>query len=237
MGLPNQFNDLIQRQLNVFAAWLPVTNNFKLGDYGIFSDGVFTKMGNIAEFNVAFVQATGPDTSLDFTSADTLVTKFAGGAKVDVIPAGAIDAKISFKFQRERSFLIKAPTILVNEIQNTQQVANQLNNTDSWEKKWKVVFQTFVATDPLIISTISAGTELTLGGNAQALKELKLGNAEVELGTTKELGLKVHGKSGVIALGLFKLKLFGSGVKVLTRDLGATNDAEFEVLTNADTDL
>ncbi|MPR36739.1 hypothetical protein [Salmonirosea aquatica] len=237
MGLPNQFNDLIQNQLNVYAAWLPVTNNFKLGDYGIFSDGVFIKMGNIAEFDVAFERATGPDASLDFTSADTLVSKFAGGAEVDVIPAGAIYAKIAFKFQKERSFLIKAPTIRVNEIQNTQQVANRLKDTDGWEKKWKVVFQTFEAVDPLIISTLSAGTEITFGGNAQALKELKLGNAEVEVGTTKELGLKVQGKSGVIALGLFKLKLFGGGVNVLTRDLTAPGDAEFEIPATPDTDL
>jgi hypothetical protein len=237
MGLPNQFNDLIQNQLNVFAAWLPVMNNFGLGDYGIFSDGVFTKMGNIAEFNIPFEQATGPDASLDFTSADTRVTKFAGGAEVDVIPAGAVDAKITFKFERERSFLIKAPNIRVNEIQNTQQVANRLRDANGWEKKWKVVYQTYLAMDPLVISTISAGTELVLGGNAKALKELKLGEAGIEIGTTKELGLKIHGKSGVIGLGLFKLKLIGGGVNVLKRDLDLPGDAEVEIPSTSDTDL
>lgn len=237
MGLPNQFNDLIQKQLNVYAAWLPVTNNFKLGDYGIFSDGVFIKMGNIAEFSIPFERATGPEASLDFTSADTRVTKFAAGAEVPVIPAGAVDAKITFTFQRERSFLVKAPTIQVSAIQNTQQVANRLKATDGWERKWKVVYQTYEATDPLIISTISAGTELTFVGNAQALKELKLGDASLEIGTTKELGLKVHGKAGVIALGLFKLKLIGGGVNVLTRDLMATDDAEFEIPATPDMDL
>jgi hypothetical protein len=41
MGLPNQFNDIIQKHLNVFAAWMPVVNKYSLGDYGVFSDGVF----------------------------------------------------------------------------------------------------------------------------------------------------------------------------------------------------
>lgn len=236
MGLPNQFNDLIQRQLNVFAAWMPVTNNFKLGDYGVFSDGVFTKMGNIAEFNVSFTEATGPDASLDFTSADTKVIKFAGGAQVDVIPAGAVDAKITFKFQSERSFLVKAPTIKVHEIQNTREVASQLQSASGWERKWKIVFQTYEALDPVIISTISAGTELTFGGEAKALKELKLGDASVEMGTTRELGLKVLGKSGVIGLGLFKLKLFGGGVNVKGLDPTESED-EVEVLSESDEDL
>ena len=43
MGIPNQFNDIIQKHLNVFASWIPIVNKFSLGDYGIFSDGVFSR--------------------------------------------------------------------------------------------------------------------------------------------------------------------------------------------------
>lgn len=236
MGLPNQFNDIIQKHLNVYAAWLPITNNFKLGDYGIFSDGVFIKMGNVGELGATFNTATGPDATIDFVSSDTTVVKFAAGEEVDLIPAGSIDVKITFKFNRERSFMVKAPLIKVNEIQNIQQLANQLKQVDGWEKKWKVVYQTYEAKEPVIVSTISAGTELTFGGEVEALKQLKLGAASVEMGTTKELGLNVKGKEGIIALGLFKLRLIGGGINVLSAEEKQA-DAEVLVLTPTDIDL
>ena len=220
MGIPNQFNDIIQKHLNVNAAWLPVTNNFTLGDYGIFSDGVFVKMGNIEEFNVTFVTADGPEATIDFTSANTKVINFAAGAEVNVIPAGAVDAKTTFKFESEKSFLLKAPVIKESAIQNINQVATQLKKNKNWEKKWKVVYQVFNAFDPLIVSTITAGTELTLSGDAEALKNFKVGSASLELSTNRELGLKVHGKSGVIGLGLFKLKFLGGGPNFLGEDAG-----------------
>lgn len=236
MRLPNQFNDIIKKHLNVYAAWLPVTNNFKIGDYGIFSDGVFIKMGNISEFNVSFNEATGPDAKLDFTSTDTKVIRFAAGAEVDVIPAGSIDAKITFKFSRERSFLIKIPIIKVHEIQNIQQVANQLKTVKGWQKKWKVVFQTYDAKEPVIISTIAAGTELTFGGDVNALRELKLGSADVEFGSTKELGLNIQGKEGIVGLGLFKLNLLGGGINILSDD-EKQGEASVSILSPEDTDL
>jgi hypothetical protein len=218
MGIPSQFNDIIQRHLKVSAAWLPVTNSFTLGDYGIIADGVFVKMGNIQEFNVAFNTADGPNATIDFTSANTTVVKFAAGVEVDVIPSASVDAKISFKFNNEKSFLVKAPEIKVSMISNVNQVANQLKNVKNWGRKWKVVHQVYHAVDPLIISTIAAGTEVTIAGDVEALKSLKVGNASIELGTNKELGLKVLGKAGIIGLALFKLRLKAGGVEFLTQE-------------------
>ena len=215
MGLPNQFNDIIQKDLNVHAAWLPITQNYTLGDYGVFSDGVFAKLGNIKEFNVSFEQSTGPNASIDYTSARTKVIKVAGGAEVDVIPAGAIDAKISFKFEDANSFLIKSPTITVTAIGNVQQVASKLKSTKAWKRDWKVVYEVYTAQDPVVMSTKDAGTEITFSGDATALKELKLGNAGISFTSNKKLGLDMQGKGGVIGLGLFKLKTIGGGTKFM----------------------
>jgi hypothetical protein len=235
MGIPAMFNDIIKKHLNVNAAWLPVTNSFKLGDYGLISDGVFVPMGNIKEFNVTFTEATGPDASIDFTSANTTVVKFAAGVEVNVIPAGALNAKITFKFNDEKSFLVKAPVIKVNQIENVKQVATKLRDTRKWGRKWKVVHQVYSALDPLIVSTITGGTELTVSGDTEAIKNWKIGDASVELGTTKELGLKVNGKEGVIGLGLFKLKLFGNDPGFLSDD-EKTLPVEIEILNNSSTE-
>lgn len=215
MSIPNEFNDIIAKQLNVQAAWLPVTNNFALGDYGVFSDGVFVKMGNIKEYNITFDQKEAPEASIDFTSAETSVVQFAAGVQVDVIPAGAVDAKITLKFGKEGSFMVKAPTITVVGIENVNQVARQLKAADGWKRKWKVVHQTYKAIDAAIISTIAKNTDVTFSGDVKALKEFKFGSLGLTVSTTKQLGLEIHGKAGVIGLGLFKLKAIGGGADVL----------------------
>jgi len=229
MGIPRQFNDIIQKHLNVYAAWPPVTNSFELGDYGIISDGVFTSLGNIREFNVSITTGNGPEASIDFTSANSTVVKFAGGVQVDVIPAAAIDAKIKFSFADEKSFLVKVPSINSKEIKNVNQVAVKLRDTKGWDKKWKVVFQVYRAIDPLIVATKEAGTEITVSGDVNALRALRVGNASVEVGTNRELGVKIHGKEGVIGLGLFKLKVPGGGTIVLTEEERIA-PAEIEIL-------
>ena len=83
--------------------------------------------------------------------------------------------------------------------------------TGKWDGQWKVVYQVYKALDAVIVSTIDAGTKLDFNGDATALGQMKLGSAGVNIDTNKALGLKINGKSGVIGLGLFKLKskIFG----------------------------
>jgi hypothetical protein len=231
MGLPNQFNDIIQKDLNVHAAWLPITQNYVLGDYGLISDGVFSKLGNIKEFNVSFEQSTGPAVTINYKSDVSRVTKFAGGTEVQAIPASAIDAKVTLKFDKAKSILIKSPTINVSAIGNVQQVANQLKKANGWRRKWKVVFEIYQAQDAVVMSTTDAGTEISFEGNATALESLDLGKTGLSFSVVgnKQLGLDIQGKAGVIALGLFKLKLIGDGPTFLSES-EKKGDAEIEYL-------
>lgn len=69
MGTARHFNKILHDEIDVYAAWLPVTNNFQLGDYGVISDGVFAKLGNIDEFEVKFNEEDGAQSHLKFRSA------------------------------------------------------------------------------------------------------------------------------------------------------------------------
>lgn len=218
MGLPNLFNDAIQKDLNVYAAWLPITQNYSLGDYGLIADGVFARLGNIKEFNVSFTEKKGNDTKIDYTSARTKVIKFAAGAQVDVIPAGAADAEVKFEFQDANSFLIKSPVIKVTAIDNVNEVAGKLKAAKGWRRNWKVVYEVYEAQDAVVISTKDANTVLSFTGNASALKDLKLGTAGLNFSCNKKLGLDLQGETGVIGLGLFKLKTIGGGPKFLSAE-------------------
>ncbi len=216
MGLPDQFNDIIKKHLNVFAAWMPIVNNYRLGDYGIIADGVFAKLGNITDdFKVSVTEGSGEAASIDFTSEGASIIKLAGGVAVDVIPAGEVNANVEIGFSKEKSFLVKAPTITVAAIDNVNEVAIKLKDTGKWDGKWKVVHQVYTAIDPVIVITHEAGTKLNFSGDASALGQMKLGSLGVNIDSNKSLGLKINGKNGVIGLGLFKLKskIFG-GFKV-----------------------
>jgi hypothetical protein len=61
MGTARDFDDILKRELNIHAAWLPVTNTFRLGDYGIVSDGVLVPMGNIKRARHPSVLCRGPN--------------------------------------------------------------------------------------------------------------------------------------------------------------------------------
>ncbi|MEO5581259.1 MAG: hypothetical protein ABIR66_01095 [Saprospiraceae bacterium] len=209
-SIPVLFNDIIRRQLKVYAAWLPITNNLKLGDYGILSGDIFEPIGNILDdFEIPFQSETGADAAIDFKSSGTRTTKFNCGAKVDIIPVGALDAKVSLVFEKEFSFLIQSPSIRITSIPNPNAIANKLMNHPAWDRKFKVVYKVLHATEAVIISTIDAGTEInfTAGVDAiDALNNLQLGNAGISISSNKNTGLKIHGKEGIIGMGLFRIK-------------------------------
>lgn len=218
MGLQNQFNDIIKRHLSVYAAWLPIANAYTLGDYGIFNDGVFVKMGNIGEFGIAIEEENGEDATLDFTSEDTIVTHTGVAAQVQVNPALGIGGDVKFTFQKERSFLLKVPVIKVKQIKNVNQVGTKLKEEPKWENRFKVVYQTYHAEDAVLISNISAGTELTFNLDLTLVQVLKGASANLKMETNKALGLNITGKKGVIGLGLFKLNLLNR-INILSTDV------------------
>lgn len=222
MGVPNLFNDIIEKHLNVFAAWVPVVNSYKLGDYGIFADGVFSKLGNLKDdFGISFTEGTGTEASIDFTSEGASVVKVGADAAVNVNAGAAVKASVQIEFQKEKSFLVKSPVITVKVIENVNELAKKLRASHQWDGQWKVVFQVYNAQDAVIVSTIEAATKLVFSGDVSALGQMKLGSAGVNIDTNKTLGLKINGKNGVIGLGLFRIKskLFGGmKVKVLGKD-------------------
>lgn len=206
-GIPTLFNDIIRKQLKVYAAWLPITNTLKLGDYGIIVGDLFEPIGNIeTDFGVAFTSQVAPDADIDFKSSGVRTTKFVAGAKVSVIPAGAVDAKVSLVFEKESSFLIQSPSIQVTQIPNTNAIAKKLMVHPDWDRKFKVVFKVLHAKEVVVIATIEAGTEIDFTGEVQALNNLQLGNIGLQISSNKSTGLKTHGKEGVIGLGLFRIK-------------------------------
>jgi len=83
----------------------PGDEHIKVGDFGVISDGVFARMGNIAsDFGVATTSTTSPGTTVDFKSDRVRVLRIVAGAEVTSFADDAIDAKLKIEFERSRSF-------------------------------------------------------------------------------------------------------------------------------------
>jgi hypothetical protein len=219
MGLAEDMNRALHQQLNCHLAWLPIANTFALGDYGVISRGVFTKLGSVSDFGVAFKPAAGPVVKLDFASKETKVTTFAGGVEVDVLSDEDIDVKVKIEFEKASSFLIKAAKVQVKEIQDLLSMMNELQQRPGWQRSFKVVAKVWHAENAALFSTLADKTALTVSGDAPSLRKFQLGDVSADLRTSKdrELGLELVGKSGVIGLGLAQRKFFG--------DVGFLSDA------------
>lgn len=233
MGTAAIFSKAIHGELEAHGAWFPVANTFKLGDYGLISDGVFVSMGNISEYGVTFADAAGPPASLDLSSAGTTVVKLAGGAEVDALPDAPIDAKLSIGFQNANSVLVKAGDITVSQMQNVQQVGQKLHDAQGWERRFRVVWGTYTGVDCAVVTTRSQGAKFELSGQANALKMFELGKVEagVTVSHEQEVGFKSVGNSGVLAVRLFRLSLILGRPQLLGED-----EAELELDAPADLD-
>lgn len=219
MGTARLFSKVLHKEIDVHAAWMPATNSFGLGDYGVISDGVFVKMGNIAEYNVSFAKATGKPTRIKFRSDGTSVRRLVGSAEINDLPDDDIDAKLVIGFTAADSFYIDAQ-LSVEEIANLAQVARALRDTDGWLRKYRVISATYTGHNCTIISSRKANSSVEISGKANALKQLELGKAEVGLTVSAEdsIGLEVVGKTGVVGLRMFKLRALTGGTRILSQE-------------------
>src|SRR5262245_56673061 len=205
MGTAKEFNRVLHNEIDVHAAWLPVTNAFRLGDYGLISDGVFVSMGNIDEFGIGITQTNAPGSKLDFKSAGTRVVRFAGGVEAPNLPAADIEAKLVVEFESENSFLLKTNVsgILMN---NMAEVARKLAATGQWKRKFVAVSGSYAGENALIVSSRGRKSHIEISGKADALRQLEMGSASVgfEITGSQNVGLEIIGQSGTIGLRLFK---------------------------------
>ena len=220
MGIAKDFNDVVHDQIKVHAAWLPVTNTYQVGDFGVISEGVFARMGNIrSDFGIDFQTNAGPPSQLDFKSANVRVVRFTAGAEVNAFPDDALEAKLRIEFGRERSFYLKA-ALNVQELASVFEAARKIAVLPAWnEGKFKVVAATYTGQNCVVLSSRQNNTAIEIGGKADALKKLELGGASADFAWTANstLGLEIMGQTGVIGLKLFQVKKKKGEAEFLTR--------------------
>jgi hypothetical protein len=226
-GLAKMFNKTLKRQINMYAAWFPVTNTLKVGDFGLVEGGVFRQLGNIGDyFQIDFSTAEGPATSMDYSSEGTTVIKFVGGAQVDALPnIGELEAKLSINFSRANSFHVKAELSSL-QMSNTQVVAWELAKNPKWDRRYKVISEAYSGNKCVVLASSEKGTSITFTGSVDAIKQVEAGKVDTDVGfTSNNVNIfKSVGESGVIGLRMFKIRSSGNVQFLRETDVSIESD-------------
>jgi hypothetical protein len=226
MSLPKDYNQALHKHANFYAAWFPVTMPFGVGDYGVFQDGVFQKIGHLNDvrddgFDVQIRTAKGEPVSIDFLSEGVSSVKTVAGAPVADLPSVAdLEAKLTYEFHKKNSFVVKAAEMNVERMDNIRDVADRLakmRRDGKWSHRYCVVSTTYTGLNCLVLLSSEAGTKVEFEASASALKQLDLGNFQIKpsVSFSSDKILRSMGKTGVLGLGLFKLTIFRGNLKLL----------------------
>lgn len=219
MGIAQSFNRAINVQLAAYAAWIPIVNAFKIGDYGVFKDGVFQSLGNIKDKypKIDLKVDDGPPADIDFASAGTKTTRLDinGKAVASFSSLGNAEGTLKIVFEKEDSCVVKAK-LTSHQLKNIEEIGSFLAKESNWRNKFSVVSRIYNGEKCVIICAREAGTEVELKASADLLKQVEAGRVEASVGfhSTRESTFNVIGESGIVALSLFKLNIFNK-VKIL----------------------
>lgn len=210
MSLARRYNRLLRRHTLHFAAWNPIIDPQEVGDYGLLARGVFRKLGHISEFGVNPNTEKGNAAAFDFRSAVSSVVRIEAGVEVPVFGTGTVDAKLRIKFEGKFVALVKSPSVTVEAMTSMHQVAAQLQHAPGWMPRFRVISKVYRGTDATVIASVDNTTGIELSGAANALRLFELGQASVGVTVGGAHQLSLVGRSGPLAIDLFRVRRAGA---------------------------
>jgi hypothetical protein len=233
MGTATSYDDVTEEILDASAAWLPIVDRYRVGDFGKISGGVFHRMGNLTDdFGIEVPCHDGQEASIDFISSRTRTVRVEAGAEVPNFSAGSAEAKLMFEFQRSRSFVVKAKNVTASTMDSIHRVAEEWFDHEEYSRRIRIVSKVYTVEDALLLAAVEKGTKVEISGKAELLQGADIGTVKAGAGLTissnKSLGLKLVGASGPIALDLFRVRILG-GVSMRGREESSGSQPRFEI--------
>ena len=230
MSLAKTAARVIRQQLRAHVAWLPLANNFELGDFGVISGGIFTRLGNIRSLGVKFGTCTTAGAPFEFRSGGVTEVQLSA----DASPGLAAQAGRRVHFASAGSLILRAAKIEISEIDELVPIAAVLRNHSQWRLRYRVIHRLWTAREALFITSAEADAVVELRGSAEAVLGARRGraNADLEIHNKTNVGLDLIGHTGPIALGLFRVRLVGGDPEILDFSAGAfptSRDQAFEL--------
>jgi hypothetical protein len=207
MSLAGKYCDLVRKNFKTYyATWLPVVS-MKLGDYGIMDDNVFTKQGNIRDYNVSFSADLGgqvPD--FEFTSTGTTSVNIAAGT------SGFVNAGLKFTFASQFDAYFLAADCQMSTMQAQNEVLVTLAPIFKAKKMKNYFIVTAVLNSKITTVLLSSdkNAEFSLEAKSPSIPQIDLKDPSVsaDIKTASKMGIKIQPSPGltpVIALAKVKI--------------------------------
>src|SRR3954470_3762990 len=95
MSLVRDYATFLRKATGWHAVFPPVSSIVAVGDYGVFHEGAFYRLGNIeTDFAIDPAPRPAPATRLTLTSTSARMLRFEGGADVNAFTAADVNAKL-----------------------------------------------------------------------------------------------------------------------------------------------
>lgn len=235
MSIPRQYSQALRTNLRARAVW-PPTAALAPGDYGVFSGGVFSRIGNIrTDFGVSYIVESGGHKAEKFQfhserSAHTGLDLNAGLA--------GVDAAVSIALDTRSSFFVSVAEFDVERLQSPRAVALALREVSGWSHlRYFVVWELFKGEDLLFFGSESGGSAVQIRGSTEDMKLLqKVGKvgASLEFGFSGDVGVQIRGAPGqtaTFALNLFRGKLVGDPLALSFDTFAPPDDEVIDFIT------
>jgi hypothetical protein len=228
MSIARTCSRVVRQQLRAHIAWLPLANNFELGDFGVFTRGVFTRIGNVRSLGARFGARRSEAAPFEFRSAGTTEVCVSAGFEVPAFSTADVDARLRVGFSDASSLYVRTGALEVSEIDELLPVAAAVRAHPQWRMRYRVIHRLWTARDAIFVTSESSGAQIELAGAVAALRGVQAGRGavDVQVAHRSGVGLDLVGHTGPLALGLFRVRVIDGSPAMLDF---ATADAPYEL--------
>lgn len=190
--------------------WTP-TESRELGDFGTMLNGLFTRIGNLRDWNIPVVGSPPAVKAHQTFSAGAGVSyDFNAGAGATARSVATVKAKLKLSFSGGQGVSINAYGLHHTRIQNYQAVSAavlRLYDQRKWNARWVIVTELHQAQRCLMAVSSEGAQEAEIEFEARQrvpLAELNLANAALNLVCKRHhnIGYTLDTRQGKVTLGL-----------------------------------
>ena len=217
MDLPEKYSRFLLKNLGCRAVWLP-NEPFVPGDYGVFKDGIWRRLGHLTEdYDIPVGVKPGGRIHIDLTSSATRVTQYHGDAMVKLLTKSMSGkGSLEINFKKEHSFFLRARNCTSRRVASTVKLSKAIaRKVRDWKHlSYWVLSQVYSAPSAILLASRNANSTVKIGGEVQALVKVFDGKVSsgLQISGTSNLSLAVQGEKGPVLLRVFRVRMSGSPV-------------------------
>ena len=215
MQNPKRFARELRKNLGFHPVWLPGLD-ISVGTVVIKDDGVYKPIDHVSSRGIAV--ASKPTKAIDIRFETKGVRTFASraGGNIDTSNLkGPLEAKLSFEFSREDSFVLNATRCRGRRMTSPLSVARAIMDTRStkWRfYRWFIVSRVYSAKQMVFLANRSKNAMIEFSGAGSHLGNVFNGNVHASLHISKRgsMGLEILGnEGGPVVMEVFRLNKGG----------------------------